>query len=126
MRISELGRWPRLAAMLLAGCAGPPQVGLPAGEPYVRGPIESVTHRATASNLLVRAGPGSREPCGISATVDARTSYLVRDASGAVRQGTLADLAPGDTVEVHVEGPVAESCPVQGFATAIVLVGRGP
>ena len=124
MTTAASAHWLTLAALLAAGCAGTSHVDLPPGEPYVRGPIGSVTHRATASNLLVRGGPGSREPCGISATVDARTTYLVRDASGAVRPGTLAELAPGDTVEVHVEGPVAESCPVQGYASAIVLVGR--
>jgi hypothetical protein len=115
-----------LLAVMLAlalGCAGPPAPLVPAGEPYVRGPVESVPHHATASNLLVRAGPGSREACGISARVDSRTRYLRRDSTGEVRAWAMADLDVGDTVEVYVEGPVAESCPVQGYAAVVVLAG---
>ena len=109
-----------LACALLAACAGSSTL-VPPEEPYVVGPVESISHHATASSLLVRAGPGSREPCGISATVDASTRYYQRSA-GSLQPITLARIAVGDTVEVHVEGPVAESCPVQGYAATIVRV----
>lgn len=92
------------------------------GEALVRGPVESIDHRATASGVLVRAAPGSREMCGIAATVDNGTQYF-RRAAGELRPAALADLTVGDTVEVYVDGPVAESCPVQGRASAIVIVG---
>ena len=35
----------------------------------------------------------------------------------------LAVVEVGDTVEVYVTGPVAESCPLQGRASAILLLG---
>jgi hypothetical protein len=109
-----------LTCSMAAACASATGVSPPSGEPYVRGPVESITHHATASNLLVRAGPGSREMCGISATVDRRTSYLERSREGVLRRAAMSAVEPGDTVEVYVSGPVAESCPVQGYASAII------
>lgn len=116
------GRVLMAAALLgaVGGCGGATGVLAPTGEPLVRGTVESITHHATASNILVAAGPGSREACGISATVDDETRYLVRSAGGGLSRSTIAELDVGDTVEVYVNGPVAESCPVQGYASAIV------
>jgi hypothetical protein len=108
----------------VAACARTSTLGPPGGAPYARGPVEAFTHRATASNLLVRGGPGSPEPCGISATVDARTRYYQRDGSGELRTIQRSAVAVGDTVEVYVEGMVAESCPPQGYGAAVVRVAR--
>lgn len=108
----------------LSACA----IGSPAeprGAPYVRGPVESVTHHATASAILVQAGPDSREACGIAASLDRHTGYFRRQPSGELARAKLSELQVGDTVEVYVTGPVAESCPVQGYASALVLVS-GP
>ena len=91
------------------------------GDPYVIGRIESVIHRATASGLLVRPAAGTRDPCGISATVDAKTRYY-RRADRLLRPAALADLQLNDTVEVYVTGPIAESCPAQGYASGVVIV----
>ena len=113
-----------LGAVLLA-CSRTSSPGLPADGPYVRGPVESIRSHATGTGLLVRAGPGSREPCGIQATTDARTRYLRRTGPGELRRAAPSDVEVGDTVEVHVAGPVAESCPVQGRAAVVVLVS-GP
>jgi len=112
-----------LACAALAACA-PPALRTLDQEPYVRGPVESITHHATASGILVRAGPASREACGIAATADARTRYLERAPGGALQPLDRSALAVGDTVEVYVDGPVAESCPVQGRAGTIVRVAR--
>ncbi|HLT46817.1 MAG TPA: hypothetical protein VK002_06275 [Rubricoccaceae bacterium] len=109
-------------ALLISACARPDALSAPDEEPLVRGPIASITTHATGTGILVEAGPGSREPCGILATADAETRYLRRTGAGTLLQAELADLAVGDTVEVYVEGPVAESCPVQGYASAVVLV----
>lgn len=108
----------------LAACTATSALQPPDQEPYVRGSIVSITHRATASTLRVEGGPGSREPCGIVATVDAETRYLTRTPAGTLGPGSLAALSEGDTVEVYVSGPVMESCPVQGRASSIVLIGR--
>lgn len=112
-----------LAAILLGACARTSPVDAPLGEPFASGPVESLDHRATGSRLLVRAGPGSRERCGIAATVDARTRYVQRTAEGALQPIPPSELAIGDTVEVYVRGPVAESCPPQAYAPVVVRVG---
>lgn len=108
----------------LLGCTATSTTQEMDGEPYVRGPIVSITHHAGRSRLRVEGGPGSREPCGIVATVDAETRYLARTPAGTLGPGSLAGLSEGDTVEVYVTGPVAESCPVQAHADAVVLVAR--
>ena len=115
-----------LAAAALAlgtACAGSGAVQPPASDPYIIGPIESVEHRATGSGVHVAAGPGSRDPCGIVATVDAGTRVMRRAAGGGLVSATAADLRVGEMVEVYVEGPVMESCPLQGRAGAMVLIG---
>lgn len=110
------------AACLLAACAGAAGPDEPDREPIVRGPVETITHHATGSGILVRAGPGSRDSCGIAATADRDTRYRRRAPDGTLREATLTDLSVGDTVEVYVVGPVAESCPLQGRAATIVLL----
>ena len=116
--------WKPLSVLSLAACARASGPAAPSGEAYVRGPVASFTHHATASSLVVRPGPGSRETCGIAATVDARTRYLQRGPSGGLAPIARSAVTVGDTVEVYVEGPVAESCPVQAYAPAVVLVTR--
>ncbi len=74
--------------------------------------------------MLVLAGPGSLEPCGIQATVDGRTRYFQRLDASRLEPARLAGIAVGDTVEVYVEGDIAESCPVQGYAATIVRVSE--
>jgi len=112
---------PALCALTLSACAIGPGPALP-GTLHVRGPVESITHRATATGIAVAGGPGSPEPCGIHATADARTRYWDRTADGALAPLPLAALAVGDTVEVYVSGVVMESCPTQGRAAAVVRV----
>lgn len=113
-----------LCIVPLAGCTAASAPQPLDQEPYVRGPIVSITQHAGASRLQVEGGPGSQEPCGIIATVNAATRYLARTSAGAISRGSLAGLSEGDTVEVYVTGPVMESCPVQGRASTVVLVAR--
>ena len=109
-------------ALALAACA--PAADPPPGDPYVRGVIGSVTHHATGSGYQVRPLPGTGDQCGISATADERTRFLAR-AGGSTRAADRADFGVGDTVDAYVDGPVALSCPPQGRASAMVLVGAG-
>ncbi len=108
-------------AGLLAACSGSAGLEPPSGTPFVQGPVASITPGQAGAVLLVRAGPGSREPCGIAATVSARTRVLRRSAAdGALGRADLRDVRVGDTVEVYVDY-VADSCPTQGAPTALVL-----
>jgi len=118
-------RQPWLLALIVSASVSPSASGLPGRDPLVRGRIESIDHRATASGILVRAAPGSREMCGIAATADEETRYLRQEADGRRVSLDRSELEVGDTVEVYVTGPIAESCPVQGRASAIVPVSRG-
>jgi hypothetical protein len=56
--------------------------------------------------------------------VDRDTRYLRREGSGTLRTVDRSAIDVGDTVEVHVEGEVAESCPVQARASVVVLVAH--
>jgi hypothetical protein len=112
---------PALCALTLAACANGPEPA-PQGTLHVRGPVEAIAHRATASGIAVAGGPDSPEPCGILATADVSTRYWQRTAEGTLVPLPLASLTVGDTVEVYVTGPVAESCPTQGRAAAVVRV----
>jgi hypothetical protein len=106
-------------ALVATACASP-RPHEAAGDPYVRGPVETISTDGPSATIFVRAGVGSREPCGIVATIDSQTCFFRRDPGGALVPGALSDLQRGDTVEVFVTGPVRESCPVQGYASAIV------
>lgn len=106
--------------MLLPGCAASGGVPAPEGEPLVVGLVESVVHTANASSVHVAAGAGSREQCGIVATADGGTRYLRRE-GGELREASREEVAEGVVVEVYVDGPVMESCPVQGRAAAFVI-----
>lgn len=88
-------------------------------EPVVRGPIASIQSAADAVRIRVDALPNGGDPCGIVATLDARTRILVPSGADGFRMGSVGDLAVGDTVAVYVRGPVAESCPLQGLASTI-------
>jgi hypothetical protein len=115
----------RSAALLLgalAACARPAAVPAPTGEPYLTGRVESFSHHATASRLLVQ--PLNEGACGIAATVDARTRHLHRAPSGELRAGSRAEVREGDTIAVFVDGPVMRSCPAQGYASAVILDAR--
>ena len=109
-----------LVSLVVVACTRRSAEYLVPPELYARGPIESITHHATASSLLVR--PGSRDECGISATVDAQTTYFARSAGQTAREIQRSELAVGDTVEVYVFGPLTRSCPPQGRASVIIRV----
>jgi hypothetical protein len=119
---SRLQVAPLLAvAALVNACSEPAGLEPIAGTAFVQGPVASITPGQNGSVLLVRAGPTSREPCGIAATISTRTRVLRRSTtSGALRRADLRELRVGDTVEVYVD-EVADSCPAQGTPTALVL-----
>jgi len=117
----------RLLVLLatLAACSSTAPHDGPSGDLYMTGVVASLQHSATASGVLVEPLPDAADACGIQATADAETQLFERTEAGTLTLvGTgAAGLAVGDRVEVYVEGPVAESCPVQGRASAFVRVG---
>jgi hypothetical protein len=110
------------ASAVLGACSAGNDSVAPAAEPTVRGAVESITHRATASGILVR-GVGD-DPCGLMATADTTTRHLLRRRDGSLQDAAIGDIAVGDTVEVYVSGPVAESCPLQGRAGTIIRIAQ--
>jgi hypothetical protein len=113
-----------LGALAVAGCAGKAPQPPPAGAPYVVGRIESITHHATGSGILVRGDREGPDACGLLASVNGDTLFWRRTATGSVERTSLAELQVGSRVEVYVRGPLAESCPVQGRAATVVLAPR--
>jgi hypothetical protein len=126
MSVPATGAWIALALCVMASACASPRAPEPSGDPYVRGAVETISSEAEAATIFVSGGRGSREPCGIFATTDSRTRYFRRTPSGNLHPTTRSAVQPGDTVEVFVTGPVRESCPVQGYASAIVLPGSKP
>jgi hypothetical protein len=112
-----------LAWVAIASCSAPGSIAEPPGEPFLRGTVESMMHRATASSLLVRPDSGPQGACGIRATVDVETLYFRRSEGRDLEPSDLAAVEVGDNVEVYVSGPIAESCPMQGYGSAIILIG---
>lgn len=71
-----------------------------------------------ARNIWVKED--TAQACGVVWTLGSTTDVLVRTGS-ALRRAVDADLAVGRSVRVWTDGPVAESCPAQGLATAVEL-----
>ena len=94
----------------------------PVGDLLLTGVVAEVRHSASASGVLVDAETG--DACGIQATADAETRVFRRAASGALTTLPNAGaIGVGDRVEVYVDGPVAESCALQGRASSLVVLG---
>lgn len=118
----RLGAYGALLAssLALAVCASPRLA--PDGPPTVRGTLAEVRHSATASGLTVEAGGA----CGMVATAGPETQVLRRDADGVLRPvgvgaPAVGALEVGQTVSVWADGPVMESCPMQGRAGTVVV-----
>jgi hypothetical protein len=77
--------------------------------------------------ILVEASP--YEPVGglgdkASLTISRRTTAIwVCGPTDALVPGSFGDLVPGQVVSAWVDGPVAESYPVQATASALAVVG---
>ena len=80
--------------------------------------------------ILVEASRG--EPVGglgdkASLTIRRRTTAIwICGLTDALVPGSFGDLVPGQAVSAWVDGPVAESYPVQATASALAVVGCGP
>lgn len=109
-----------LAAVLLVAasvaCTRTLPAESPAGEPYVRGVVQSVTPQASGARIVVTSGDG----CGISGNTDADTRFL-RRTGGGVQTARLADVQVGGRVAVYVTGPLTRSCPPIGRISTMII-----
>ena len=113
--------------VLLCACGasgGPQQVAdPPTGEPYIVGQITSViTTTATpgpddSRQILVEALDDGNQ-ASLTVTKD---TPVWEEFGGGLEPSRLDRLGKGQTVSVWVDGPVAESFPVQAAADAVVI-----
>lgn len=119
MTNSRLARFPAAFALILAGAAcAKPSVSLPAGDPYVRGSVESVQAADTGLKIMVRDPNGG---CGLNGTATSATRYLRRSATGGVEAARAAEVQPGATVAAYVTGPQTRSCPPMARISVLII-----
>ncbi len=74
----------------------------------------------SVGQVLIEAVPGEQEGDNVSLRVDASTT-IFRAGAGAPSPATFDDLTDGMLVEAWVDGPVAESYPMQATASALLI-----
>jgi hypothetical protein len=104
--------------LFVAGC-GP---SVPSGTPAITGTIALVTPSGTggAGAILVEGSGTVGDKASLS--VDGTTPVLRQAKDGSITSASFADLKVGMRVSAWVDGPVAESYPVQGAASTIVIL----
>jgi hypothetical protein len=101
-------------ALLAAGCAPRP----PRAEPD----FPAVVVRSVSANdsgygsVLVESTASGK--ASINVTADTK---VLREVGGAYERAAFSDIAVGQTLDVWTTGQVAESYPVQAWATAVVI-----
>ena len=105
-----------VAVAVLASCGGDDGAAPPDRPPESTGPVSMVTGSA------VRIDDGTGELTAVQARVDGATRILRRRGDG-YEAVAIDAVRVGDRVELWVDGPVAESFPVQAHAEAVVLGG---
>lgn len=84
-------------------------------------PICTDPATAPAGTILVEELPGQDGGQKISLAVPAGIPFQRALPDGTTTPAAFADLAEGVTVEAWVDGPVAESFPLQGAASALLI-----
>jgi beta-N-acetylhexosaminidase len=109
-----------IAALALSAVACGPRV--PSDPAAITGTIASVSASdgGGAGAILVEGSGSIGDKASLS--VSGTTPVLRRAKDAAVTAAVFADLKVGMRVEVWVDGPVAESYPVQAAASVIVIV----
>jgi hypothetical protein len=99
--------------VLAAGCGSDDSLGPPAGAATYSGTVIQVD----GASVLVRADD---DACGIWTSQAGSAQVFTAMGDGYVT-ASWDDLEPGMTVDLWIPGPIAESCPLQGAAEAVVI-----
>jgi beta-N-acetylhexosaminidase len=114
-----------LITALVAACGDDTEAGVDRLDPDIRGEITSRTEGTgdTLGTILIE---GEVEPDTTydkaSTRIDGDTE-IYRLENGGLVEASWDDLQPEVTVEATFEGPVAESYPVQAYASQVVIIG---
>jgi len=98
---------------LLTGCGGDDPLAPPASAAAYAGTVEDVA----GGRILVRA---DADPCGIW-LAPADGVAVLRDTAEGYEAAAWDELEPGQAADVWISGPIAESCPMQADADAVVI-----
>lgn len=103
-----------------------PAAALPTETPGITGSITYVAAGAgaTLGTISVEGGEQPQGAVSDKAVVSVTKETTIVDVSG--NTATPADLVVGAEVKVWFTGPVAESYPVQGVASAVQITGEAP
>lgn len=118
-----------LAVVPVAGCGGPTDLELPAGEATIEGPIvarDVPLGIADDEVPTVHVKRDDDDSCGIIFAVEDFTVIARLTGGRALVPAVVEELEVGRRVRVWARGAIAESCPAQGRAEAVVLLPDGP
>jgi hypothetical protein len=100
---------------LLAGCGGGDDpLAPPGGAAAYSGAVVEVAE----GRVLVRAGD---DACGIW-LAPADDVVVLRESGDGYEPAAWDDLEPGQSADVWISGPIAESCPMQAAADAVAIL----
>jgi hypothetical protein len=96
-------------------------IELSAEPPGIRGFITKADSTAGSSNILVEEDPADASGSSKASVRIKDETKIYRRTGGSLEKSSKAALTVGKQVSVWFEGPVAESYPVQGTASVVVL-----
>lgn len=113
-----------MAGVLLAACG----LRVPSDPPAITGTITSAilptfartVGSTTAGTILVEGSGAVGDKASL--TLKDSTTILEKAADGTTADASVRDLKVGLMVQVWVDGPVAESYPVQGTASVVLIL----
>jgi hypothetical protein len=106
--------FPVVALALLGGCGGDEPLEPPSAAPVA---YSGALEQTSEGRVLVRE---QGDACGIW-LAPADGAYVLRADGDGYASAAWDDLAAGQIVDVWISGPIAESCPMQADADAVVI-----
>lgn len=96
-------------------------IKLPTESPGIRGVITKADSSAGSSNILVEENPADASGSNKASVRIKDQTKIYRREGGRLENSSASALTVGKQVSVWFEGPVAESYPVQGSASIVVI-----